>query len=411
MPMPINGNQKPLPKRPVMPNRLSEPKTQENASANLKEPQKEIAKNEIKEPQVKQNANQEVVENKDENKQTENKEAPKKVGKKWIFWVFLFIVVLVAGAVAYYFLIYKNNGKKLDTPNFEIVQLANDTVIDVNEVKDASQYKYFVYDSNGTEIFSVSQKSNRLALTTVLRQAGVYSVKVQALAENEKFNSAISVAKNVENYVMPEVTNFYINGLDSVIIDGKTGYKTNTNLADDTISWQASSNVQKYQICYGADSITDQILKFEVTPSGSTASFALSNLYSRGGGIYNISIIAVAKDGTYLLDSNLLCNGETKVLLEYFETLPAPSSLSFNDNVLSFRLVRTQEYDGEFEITLVYSNKTEKYIVDATSVYNKTTGRFNVDLTEVFSAEVGRIEVKALGGNYLIASSTASVLV
>ena len=85
MPMPTNGNQKPLPKRPVMPNKPSEPKTQENAAANLKEPQKEIAKNEIKEPQVKQNANQEVVENKDENKQTENKEAPKKVGKKWIF--------------------------------------------------------------------------------------------------------------------------------------------------------------------------------------------------------------------------------------------------------------------------------------------------------------------------------------
>ena len=280
-------------------------------------------------------------------------------------------------------------------------------------MENAKEYKYYVYDGTKNIILSQVSSKNKLELKQVLKQPGRFFIKVQALAEKEDNNSDISAEKEFVNNLPLENANYYINGLESVIKNGvNVGYKTNTNIADDTISWANDSRVKKYYVCYGANNDDEQVLKIEVLPTNEeTISFSLANIYEFGGGIYNISVFAVADEEKFYLDNNLICNGKEQVKIEYYETLPEPENLQYNvnDKILKFTLDRNDVYTGEFEIGLIYSDFSSYYKIDGASIYDVNQQKYVVDLSQFVYDGLGRITVKALKQAFTYDSSLAYI--
>ena len=335
-------------------------------------------------------------------KQTKNK-----TKKKVLILLLVILAFCAIGGVCWFLL--KNNFKKLETPTFEIVQLINnDTIINVEKVDGAKEYKYFIFDGNKNEIFSQSFTDNHLALKTILSDAGLYYVKVQAIGQKQEQNSDISDEKPVINRVRVSSVNVFVNGLDE-IYNGNSfvGYKNNSDLSDDNLTWAADDNVQLYRVCYGADSASEQLLTIDVIAAGTTVVFPLSSIYQFGGGIYNLSVIAIAQNGSYYLNNNLMFNGNENVTLKYYEIMNAPTNLMYNSTtkVISFSFDRPTQFLGEFEVTLTYTNKTETFNVLASDVYNSTQNKYQINLTGVADDGFGRISIKAKGyGEYLIDS-------
>ena len=405
MAIPQNNIKKPLPKKPMATAKTEPINNALPKNENLGDIAKTKETNFVQQEQNAQNTNS----NKEIFKKTKK---PK--NKKKIIFIVIFIIILMAGAgVGAYMLLKNINQQKLDTPTFKIIELANDTVIEVESVENAKEYKYYVYDGTKNIILSQVSSKNKLELKQVLKQPGRFFIKVQALAEKEDNNSDISAEKEFVNNLPLENANYYINGLESVIKNGvNVGYKTNTNIADDTISWANDSRVKKYYVCYGANNDDEQVLKIEVLPTNEeTISFSLANIYEFGGGIYNISVFAVADEEKFYLDNNLICNGKEQVKIEYYETLPEPENLQYNvnDKILKFTLDRNDVYTGEFEIGLIYSDFSSYYKIDGASIYDVNQQKYVVDLSQFVYDGLGRITVKALKQAFTYDSSLAYI--
>ncbi|MBO7527368.1 MAG: hypothetical protein J6T74_05655 [Clostridia bacterium] len=406
---PSNGGlKKPLPKRPTEANNSNLFVKERNPAGSYSLPNniEKSSKDDI-------NKTKEFLDNTAITKESSIQQKPKK-SKKKLFLIFslVLLVALVAGTATFLILRNIKLNQKLDTPTFNVVELPNSVVISATSVDGAKGYKYYIYDKDNKQILAQEFKASSIELNAILNAPGKYTIKMQAIGEFESQNSDISDAKEYTHKVSLPTVNFYVLGLDDVQTDGgKPQFISNDDLSDDYLSWEVDERVEKYYVCYGANSSNGELLKIEVQPS--EVPFAMSNIYALGGKMYNISVIAVAKSDNYYKDNNLVCNGEKQIKIEYFETLSAPSALAYNQETktLSFGFSRASTFSGEFEITLIYTGVSESYNVRALDVYDASHSRYSVNLTEVIREGIGKISVKALGAGYLKDSSSISIII
>lgn len=315
------------------------------------------------------------------------KKKQKKVNKKILILIFsiTFVALAIAGAVTAFILINNKNNKKLPTPTLEVIQLYNGTVLKASDIANSTAYEFEIINNAG-KVNTYKVSSSSLELYSYLNQGGAYSVRVRVYGKGAGATSNYSSKVNFTNYVQLKTPKVYINNLDEVI--GKeNAYKTNSNLTDDTITWDNITGADKYLVRYGADVSTDTIQSEEVLATGETITFNLSKIYAKGSGVYQISVVAVPSSSTYYLQSNY----ENIITLEYFAQQTPASNVVFNKTKkeITFSFVNGSNYGNELSLNIsytsnlgetshkIYLNQCKKEIVGGKVNYTATLTQIN----------------------------------
>ena len=383
---------------------LVESKTSKKDANKINNDAKNNSKEVLIEKEDKKQNNKKIQKNADKTP----KDKAKNGKKKRVFLTIAICLILVIGIVVAILLLGgKKNTDRLLTPKFEVLDLANETLIRVEAVEGAKGYKYFVYDENLNEIFSQAINEDYLELASLLKQSGKYYVRVQTLGAEENQNSKISDYVEYVKYNPLKVSNFYVNGLDVEYgDDGNIKYNINENFDDDFISWQSVKEAEMYYVCYGANVEDAELLMYEIENTEGTITFNLQNIFENGVGEYRVSVVAIAKENSYYANTNFLCNEQDLITVVYTAKLDSPINVAYNveSETLTFRYYYVPMFDGEFEILIKYKSEQKNYILKGDKL-TQNGNLYSVFLGEINSGEVMSISIRALGGNFLYDSN------
>ena len=389
-------NIKPLPPRPVPPKAPPKP-VQGNNNA-VKE-ETIISTNEsagifndnIKEEQVvnKELKNQGKQKKEDKKvKKSEVSKKPKNKRKKIIFALCAVATLAVIGAVVGIVLVNNQNNQKLETPNLEVAQLYNRTILKTTEISGAVSYEFEVTSKSGSKT-SLTSTSNVIELSSYLNQAGEFSVRVRAFGKGSGATSDFSNIVDIVNYVQLKAPKIFVNNL----ISSNEVYKTNDNLADDILVWNDVPNAEYYLVRYGAD-------KTEKIQSGNGSStFNLNTIYKYGAGVYQISVIAVPSEDSYYTNSE----PEKVITIEYYDKQSKVTNLDYNSETknLTFEILIDSNYGNEFDlyITQVGAQATEYkvYLNECETVEEDGILKVTANLSHIVKGDLQEISIITLG--------------
>ena len=243
----------------------TEVETQENIQDELVEEKVEESKpkkekvQKIKEP--KPEKPKKIKEPKPEKVKEQKPEKPKKqlsTKVKLIIFASVFAVVAIAGVIIFFAL--QPKPEKLATPVISIHKLSNQTVLYVDQNKNAEYYEFYIQKIGDTDVKYIKSDTNEVNLRSFFQtkeELGEYEVWARYGSKNEKIASDESEREYCK----------YTKTLETP----KVEYKSDDN---SKIVWLPVANATAYHVYYGAK--TSEY--FRVTTSSST-SLVEFNLY------------------------------------------------------------------------------------------------------------------------------------
>lgn len=337
----------------------------------------------------------------------------KRLGKKAIIIIALCVFVVVAGiagGITVMVLKNKQDNTKLATPALKVEQLYNGTVLESTNIKGAVKYEFEVEYKENNKKTTIPSTSNTVELKNFLSQVGEYSVKVRVFGKGKGSTSDYSPVISFENYLQLETPKIFLNNVER---DSENNllYKTNDNLADDNITWDAVENASKYEVRYGANVENASIKVEEIEASQGLMGFPLSKIYKYGTGSYQISIIAIPEEGSNYLQSEY----EKIVTLEYYAKQDKVVEAKYDKETkdFEFKLSLNANYGNEFMLSLTYLNQTKEHKVYLDKCTKETSGDYIIVKTNLGQIDAGNLismNIKTLGdGKYSTDSENTQV--
>lgn len=353
------------------------------------------------------------IDSKPSSKNTKSTSQKNKRGKKplIISLIVAICLMVIGGGIAGYIITDKENNRKLETPVLEVVQLFNGTVLETNALKGATKYEFLVTDGTGNSN-TFTSLTNTLELNKYLKQAGDFSVKARALGKGKGATSDYSDVVSFTNYITLDAPVIHIGNMDKILDRGKViGYKNNTDLTDDVVSWDAIKNASKYYVRYGVD-LTNNTVKYEEVPATlGVVSFSLSNIYKYGTGKYQISVVAVPEAGSYYLQSGY----QEIISIEYFAKQPAVSDAEYNKETktLTFKLPETASDSLELDLFVTYATSTKHHKIYLNDTIKTVSGGYinvSCNLQQIAVGDIISMTIVTLSdGVYSTNSDAATV--
>ena len=348
-------------------------------------------------------------------KQKKDKPQGKKIGKGkkiLIALIILLVLVCLGGGVTAWVLINQANNIKLLTPEVSVVQLYNGTIVETQAQDGATKYEYVITDPTGKQS-KIEYSSNRLELNRYFNQAGQFSVKIRVFGKGAGATSDYSKIIQFENKVQLSAPDVHVNNLEKIMSGSAIiGYKNNTNIADDTLTWDPIKNASKYYVRYGVDLSTNTVKHIEVDGTSGQVSFNLSKIYEKGTGRYQISVIAVAEDGSYYLNSDY----QEVINIEYYAKQDPVYDLAYNKTtkILSFKINENSNHGSEFDLFISYADGTKSHKIYLDQANVSISGgviAVSCSLSQVANAEILSLSVVTLSdGEYSTDSESVELL-
>lgn len=381
------------------------------AKENPQTPKKETkkSKNQKEKPAKKQIKEKTEKPKKEKPQKDKAPKEKKKRNKKKIVIIILLIVFVLAcagGGAAALVLINKENNKKLSTPVLDVVQLYSGTVLTTNKIEGATKYEFVITDSNG-KTTPISSTTNSLELGSYLNQPGNYSAKARVFGKGEGATSDYTETINFKCYVMLETPKVFVNYLDEIA----NGYKTNSNLEDDTLSWDAVKNAEKYLVRYGADLESGEVKSIEVEATANEVKFSLNELYKNGTGLYQISVIAIPNDETYYLKSE----AGSVFNVEYYAQQTQVQSASYNreSKTLTFQIFEKGNYGNEFGLYITYASGIKEhkiYLNQVITTISDGVVTIETNIAQLVSGDILNMTIITLSDGAYSTNSQAKVV-
>ena len=322
------------------------------------------------------------------------------------------VCVLIATGILI-LLLNKGEEKKLETPIIKVEQLYNGTVLESTEIDGAVSYEFELTNiktniKENLPLFS----SNIVELKSYLNKVGEFSVRVRAIAKNDKLTSDYSNSVNFINYKQLETPQIDIKNLvkenESSLL-----YKTNEDISDDVISWNSIDNASYYLVRYGANIENETINTETISNTDGMINFSLSKIYKNGTGSYQISVIAMPEESSYYLASEY----QKIITVEYYSKQDDVVSSNYNKETknLEFSLNSNSIYGNEFEVYLIYVNETKEHKIYLDKCEKSTNGNvitLKTNLTQIDCGNIISMKIKALGdGKYSTDSNLVDVTI
>lgn len=390
-------------------NEVEQPKIPQNAeqveSLNTNEtlPQTEISQNvgnenvpqtenQAKTPPQKPKTKPEKKEKaKPEKKKNDNSKNKKKLPKAVkIILILVAIAVVVALSIILPIFFKKQQERKLTAPELKVYILSNQTILRVDENKDAVQY-YFgwqkVENGESGDIESTDSNTNQISFNEKLTEnsdVGTYEVWAKYKLSDGRDSKE---SKRVQVKFTKQLETVQIKKLE----DGNLTF-TNINKAS------------YYKLFYDGKEFITVSKKEEL----GDITVNLARLFSEKNitpSAYNIYVQAIGSEQTYYTDSEL----STPKEYVYQSKLDKITFASYqkSSNILEF-FANTSDTIGNFQITLTFTDNTLQILEKS---YKLSNSSLQLDLTSMLSTfgktsqDVAKIEILAYSENKYIQNS------
>ena len=333
------------------------------------------------------NLQQEVVaqstseQKKEENIESQDRKQKKsgkksKINKKILFWCLagLFVVALIIVAVV----VFSPKYEKMNTPTVTVYTLSNQTIVYVEENKDAVRYDFCIQKQGENTVTYLSSNTNSISIVSKLKAPGNYYIWARYVGQNRQQNSDES-EKYVYTYTKP---------LNAPNVN-KTGSK---------LLWEKDGQAKEYRVYYGANE--EGALYFVVNqPASSFANveFDLSTLSTLAPGRYSLHVQSVASASGFYTDSEL----GREISYDNVKTLGNILTATFNTstNLLTFTVDIEKTFVTKFEINI------NGGAVSGQLVASELASSYTFDLTPYITSNVTDLKIKALGENSFVNDS------
>lgn len=264
-----------------------------------------------------------------------NKKSRKKLSTLNLIIIIVLAVIIFAGAVTGLVLYLNKINTKLKTPDFLVVTRQNSTLIYISEIENSTSYEIDITPTNANS-FSFKSSETEIELNSYLNQAGTFVIKVRALGKTQKATSDFSAEQTITN---------------NVTLDAPYIFKDNN-----VLSWNPIKNADKYRLYYKENSDTGILNYVEVEQNDVLITFNLNNLNTYGVGLYPVCVEAVAKSGSFYLNSNTSNTIEYKVV----EKLQCPINAIFNktENKISFMVLKEKTLPTKFNVVFTLQDNS-----------------------------------------------------
>ncbi len=310
---------------------------------------------------------------------------PKKKSKvKVIIIICVLALALIAGALVTFFVFLSPNNQKLTPPEVFVHNLSNQTIIYVQENKNATSYEFFIQRAGGGPVNHLTSTSNSVSIVSLLSTPGDYVIWARYVGKTEKTTSEISTKYAYK----------YTKQISTPTVNKNT----------DKLVWTKLTGAKEYRVYYGANS--EGPLYFVVDqPSDDvyTVEFSFERIKEIEPGRYNLKVQAIAETPGYYTDSELC----SEIIYDNVRTLANVSSAIFNTatNKLTINVDPSKTFVTKFD--LVINGGQVNGCLQASSLASS----YVFDLTPYITAQsittVTDVKVKAVGdgSEYIIDSS------
>ena len=299
---------------------------------------------------------------KSEKKNKDGKKTKKKLPKAVkIILILVAIAVVVALSIILPIFFKKQQDKRLSPPTLQVYNLSNQTILYVDENKNATGY-YFAWEKqeNGEwgEVLSTPSPTNQLSLNSKLNdQVGKYRIWAKYILGDTNSKESAKV----------EIT--FTKQLAKVDIKKIEG---------DILTFSKVDNASYYKIFYDGKNYIQVNQQSEI----GDIKVNLSELFLENEvapNLYNIYVQAIGSEQTFYTDSELSSSKEYayKTKLEQITSATYQKST----NILEFYANQTSEISN-FQITIIFSDNTTQ-ILEKT--YKITDASLQLDLTSTLS--------------------------
>ncbi|MBE7074668.1 MAG: hypothetical protein E7376_01650 [Clostridiales bacterium] len=362
----------------------------------VEQPQEEMNSDQEQEQSEEKPKKEKKVKQPKEKKECKLKSWLKKANKKILIPVVCGVAaVLIAIIVALVVHNIKINTKLL-TPNFEIFERSYGTTLVIDKIENVQKYEVVVIHGQTQTVFTST--SNIVEMANYFSQPGEFTIKVRALGATQKAHSDYSEEKQIVNYIK----------LDTPVVFCQ----------DEVLTWNVIENAAYYKVYYMVNSDTDSVEYIELAQGEGLMSFDLTTLNVYGPGEYNITIEAVATEGTYYVNSNFT----NTYTYEYYDTLQTPNNANFNSqtNLLTFEVFSYFYVPEKFKVVVTLNDGnyslsehvlyTSELIQEQLSEGMLSRLKLTADFTDFFEAEVLSMTIAAVSVNqYQTGSSAVTV--
>ena len=316
-----------------------------------------------------------------ENNTKEKNKDKKKLSKKQkiIISVVASVIACVIIVVSIFLLLPK--AMKLETPTLKIYNLSNQTILYVDENKEANLYGFFIQKVGESSITSLTSSTNEISIKSKLKTPGKYYIWARYISNNYQFSSEEST----------KITYDYYETLDTPV--------ASLSQDESQIIFNPIKNAKEYKIYY---SMSNTEMSYFTVPNSSNLEnivFDLTQLRLMPAGIYNLYVQAISDETSYYKNSQL---GEVVQYINSYK-LENITNASFdtNTNILSFELNPKTTNTKRFEININNGKLIQGY------VSSEVKNLYNVDLTPYLSSgiAVNSLKIKALGDNNFVTDS------
>ena len=286
----------------------------------------------------------------------------------------LFVVALIVVAV----IVFSPKYEKMNAPTITVYTLSNQTIVYVEENKDAVRYDFCIQKQGETSVTYLSSNTNSISIVSKLKTPGQYLIWARYAGQNRQQNSDES-EKYVYTYTKP---------LNAPNVN-KTGSK---------LLWEKDTQAKEYRVYYGANE--EGALYFVVNqPASSFANveFDLSTLSTLAPGRYSLHVQSVASTSSYYTDSEL----GREISYDNVKTLGniLTATFSTSTNLLTFTVDTAKTFVTKFEINI------NGGAISGQLVASELASSYTFDLTPYISSNVTDLKIKALGENSYIIDS------
>lgn len=367
----------------------------ENKNIENSQEQENIPQNQEKLP--KKPEKKEKIKKKDKKEETQQENnSKKKLSKKAKAIIISLSCLVLIGAVVLTVFLCLPKTKQLDTPTLQVFSLSNQTILYVDENKNADAYEFY-YQKQGEKQNSFNSNTNQISLTMLFNDEenqntlGTYTFWARYISSVSKLSSKTSA----------KVTKTFKKQLAKVNIS--------TELTNDVLTFAKIDNASGYKIYYNGEEFVDIS-----QPTTDNVSINLKDLFVEKNIIpnsYTLSVQAVA-------DTNgLYENSELSDLIDYVHTIKLEPVLSATFNKSSYELeftidtVKTNTTKFELELVPNYSSDSKIVVIE----FDEIKASLSYNLSLVFSkfgyqsTDIVEMNITAYGSEYIISSSSLSV--
>lgn len=321
-----------------------------------------------------------------ENKKPKNKKR-KKLSKKQLVRIFCYVVIV--GAIIGIIINLMPEYTQMEAPVVNVYSLSNQTVIHVEENKDAKLYEFYIQREGQTNVTYLRENTNIVYVKQALKVPGVYKIWARYSGFHEKQTSNQS----------KKVTYYYYQTLDTP--------KVAVSQDKTKLVWEKISQAKEYKVYYGvSENSPAYFIVNQPAQNVANVEFDLSELQTVEAGRYLLNVQAISSSEGYYKDSNL----SGQIEYDNIKTLSTLKSASFSSatNIISFAINTQATRTTKFEISINNGTIVQGYVSDGIKENH------SIDLTPYTSGStrITDIKIKALGdGKYITDSEYFNVII